>query len=688
MTSRMFRAFAVACIAFGVQGGLATAASLPSFKDVLSVPTPDYPRISPDGSAIAYTLKMADWEHNRYDTELYVARRGETPKEITQGVGSLSEPRWSPDGISIAYTADGESGTQVYLVPAAGGTPRAVTALPGPVLGYDWSPDGKSMAVLLFEPPGQIAAARADQYGNFTVMGEEHMQAHLWLVDVAQALEAGGAKMGARGLHKLTHGPFSVTIFSVAGLRNSFSFSPDGKTLAFIGAPTAEILDAIRSYVGVVDLKTGAMRSLTPGPTAWNETPVFSPDGQRILFSRTETDDFPKDNKLLIVPVAGGAIIELKPVIPGIDHQPLVLGWQQDGIHVFFLDRTQQHVYRIDPDTGRGAQITSAPATEIKADFSADGRELAVLGFNGASAPDIYRVALDNPKPVRVSSASDALETWPHHGVEIVEWTSPDNVKVEGVLYTPAGMRPGTRAPLIVMLHGGPRELEWPTRLHNAIYPIEQWLDEGALVFFPNYRGSLGYGIEFERLPLRNIGHAEAVDIYSGIDHLAAAGRIDPARVGVAGHSWGGYLAAFVSTSGNRFKAALVDSGITDHRINYVMSNAGVADIGYLRSNPWRQATIWDSASPISYVSRARTPTLIMHGDQDPVVPVENAHELYRGLLDMGVPVRFVLFKDTEHNVARPKDQMTAMLLNWQWFERYLWQRNVALPWETSGTHH
>ena len=152
----------------------------------------------------------------------------------------------------------------------------------------------------------------------------------------------------------------------------------------------------------------------------------------------------------------------------------------------------------------------------------------------------------------------------------------------------------------------------------------------------------------------------------------------------MVGHSWGGYLSAFAVTSTELFSAASIGSGITDNRVNYVLSVAGVAEEGYLESLPWEDSELWSATSPIDYVTGAEAPTLIQHGVDDVVVPVANAHLLHTALSDMGAPVQLVLFDDTGHYVSRPKELRAWMLQNLNWFSRHLWREELT---EASADH-
>lgn len=650
------------------------AATSADVRDVLSVPVVSGPRLSPDGVALLFTRQTADWSGNRFDTEIYISREGETPAPLTNNPdGSSTDPRWSPDGRYVGYLADRGRGMQVYRQSVRDGDIEQVTAWPGGLLSFEWSPDGRHMALLIVNPNDAAIAQRDAEYAQFEMLGESKLTASLWLVDIDKAIAAGGAHPTSTAIRRLTDGrEFSVAVFSVDGLRPGYAFSPNGESIVFSHGRSIEILDSIHSDVSVVDLESGHVRRLSSGAD-WDETPLFSPDGSTVLFARTVTADWLSDRKLMLVPAAGGDVKELEVHYDGRDRQPALLGWTRRGIDVFFLDGTAQAVHRIDPESGDTSALVREPHVVSQFTSSADGTTLAFAGFDGLHAPEIYR-GKAGKRPQPMTAVSQTLRNWPPHKVEVIRWHAEDGVTVEGILYSPGHPAVDGKTPLIVLLHGGPREAANPRRLHNQEYPVEQWLARGARVLVPNYRGSLGYGEQFRKLTMRNIGHAESRDVLAGIAYLVERGLADADRVAVVGHSWGGYLAAFLSVSTTRFRAASVGSAITDHRINYVLSRAGVAREGYLASLPWEEPVLWNSASPVSYVGNASTPTLIQHGDNDFIVPVTNAHVFYRGLRDRGVASLAVIFRNTGHSVDRPREKLAWMEQNLQWFDEYLFE--------------
>jgi dipeptidyl aminopeptidase/acylaminoacyl peptidase len=267
---------------------------------------------------------------------------------------------------------------------------------------------------------------------------------------------------------------------------------------------------------------------------------------------------------------------------------------------------------------------------------------------------------------------------WNAPPIEVISWTSKDGAKIEGVLHKPVGFEAGKRYPLILVIHGGPTGVSRPTPYSStSIYPIDLWVARGALVLEPNYRGSAGYGEQFRSLNVRNLGVGDAWDVLSGVDYLVKQGLADPAQVGSAGWSQGGYISAFLTThDAARFKAISVGAGISDWMTYYVSTDITPFTRQYLKGTPWEDPEIYAKTSPMTYIKGAKTPTLIQHGATDQRVPLPDAFELYRGLKDMGVPTKLIVYRGFEgvgHGPSRPKSSRAVMQHNLEWFDQYLW---------------
>jgi dipeptidyl aminopeptidase/acylaminoacyl peptidase len=269
------------------------------------------------------------------------------------------------------------------------------------------------------------------------------------------------------------------------------------------------------------------------------------------------------------------------------------------------------------------------------------------------------------------------VRAWARGAMEVVSWKSQDGTTIEGVLHKPNGFQPGKKYPLLVVIHGGPTGVSRPTLFSSTgTYPIDIWTARGALVLEPNYRGSAGYGEAFRSLNVRNLGVGDAWDVLSGIDYLIDKGMADKNQVGTMGWSQGGYISAFLATHDSaRFKAVSVGAGISDWMTYYVNTDITQFTRHYLKSTPWDDPEIYAKTSPITYIKQAKAPTLIQHGATDQRVPPPNAFQLYRGLQDVGVPSKLIVYKGFEgvgHGPSKPKSSRAVMQHNLDWFDKYM----------------
>jgi dipeptidyl aminopeptidase/acylaminoacyl peptidase len=260
----------------------------------------------------------------------------------------------------------------------------------------------------------------------------------------------------------------------------------------------------------------------------------------------------------------------------------------------------------------------------------------------------------------------------------VVQWKSTDGTPIEGVLIKPADFEPGRKYPLLVVIHGGPTGVDTPVLSADRYYPIERFAAKGAVILKVNYRGSAGYGAKFRALNVRNLGVGDYQDVISGVDYLIAKGIADKDRVASMGWSEGGYISAFITCYSDRFKAVSVGAGISDWLTYYVNTDIHPFTRQYLKATPWEDLEIYRKTSPITYVSRAKTPTLIQQGEQDKRVPPPNSYELYQALKDRNVPVKLVFFKGFGHGINKPKQQRALMEQNYDWFSKYIWGEEVS----------
>ena len=381
-----------------------------------------------------------------------------------------------------------------------------------------------------------------------------------------------------------------------------------------------------------------------------------------------------------MIPAAGGAITDLTA---SFDENPSPLAWVKDGILFSASQKTSAHLFLLDPGTRAVKKIT--PGTQWVFSgftFTADGSVLAFVRTGPKEFPELWTVSPMTGTLKKLTDMGAQVASWPQPSQEVITWKSTDGTPIEGVLHKPANFQPGKRYPLLVVIHGGPTGISRPTPFGSTTtYPIDIWLNKGALVLEPNYRGSAGYGEKFRSLNVRNLGIGDAWDVVSGIDYLVAQGLVDNDKVGTMGWSQGGYISAFLTTHDSaRFKAVSVGAGISNWMTYYVNTDIHPFTRQYLKATPWDDPKIYADTSPMTYIKQAKAPTLIQHGELDRRVPIPNAYELYQGLQDQGVPAKLIVYKGFGHGLTKPKAHRAAMEHNLEWFGKYIWGEAPPAP--------
>jgi dipeptidyl aminopeptidase/acylaminoacyl peptidase len=662
-----------------------SASSVPSIDQALEFQVASGPALSPDGQRVVYEVSRTNWKANAFERDLWIADRTGNTHLLTSQVKSSSGARWSPDGKWIAFASDRPGqiaetkadSRQIYVIDPMGGEARQVTKLEDGVDGYEWAPDSKTIAFTTKDPLSKAQKDRVERYGEYTVIDGDEQMTHLWTVDVTAAPVAAPAKdktpnpgsaappVGVPEAHRLTEGDeFSV---------QDFSWSKDGSKIAFAASKNGELKNLGTSTIYVVSVGDKKVTKLvtTPGP---NTNPHFSPDGGQVAFGTADGAQyfFYANEKIAVVPVTGGTP---KVVSGSFDEDARLLDWSAKGIYFAALKKTAAHLYLLNIATGAAEQVTHPDDVVTNGfSFSKDFSQVAYRAAMPNMGAEIYLASTTGAGSAeRVTHLSDAMKPYTLARREVVHWKSGDGATIEGILLKPVDFDPKKKYPLLVVIHGGPTGVDQPVVNPDRYYPIEQFVAKGALVLRPNYRGSAGYGGAFRALNVRNLGVGDYADVISGVDYLIAQAFVDKDRVGSMGWSEGGYISAFITTSSDRFKAVSVGAGISDWMTYYVNTDITPFTRQYLKATPWDDPEIYRKTSPISYIAKAKTPTLIQQGDRDKRVPVPDSFELRQALEDKGVPVKMVLYHGFGHPIDKPKQQRAVMEENLHWFGHYIW---------------
>lgn len=646
---------------------------------IVSIETPGAPAISPDGKAVAFTIRTADWDKNRYDREIYLTENDSMVQLTDNPKGSSGDIAWSPDGKLISYQAHTDIGTQIFLMNRDGSNVRQITALPGGIDSYIWSPDGRYMALKLSERPAKSRAQVEKVYGSFSFADDYSARSHLWLLDLTKARNA-EEPIAARAEHADTEAPLRrltrSTAFTVGGFfGGGFTFTPDGKEILFDHAKSGSPYDLGTQDISAVNIATAELRPIVRRP-GMDLNPVISPDGKTVAFHMGEPPYYyTRQYWLGHVAIEGGAIERITNESDTYNDANII-AWR--GNSIFFLAHhgVESHVHQMDMESGAVTNLTKGRGRIEGQSVSADGQTIAFGAVDGERAKEIYTRKLTkggHRSEKLLTQFSQAIADWPDTEVSLVQWTTPDGLELEGVLTLPAREnRLNGPMPILVIAHGGPSSTSRPRRVTDEVYPTEYWLRKGAAIFEPNYRGSGSYTDALMAANVRSMGIGYMVDVESGIDHLIKTGIADPDKLGAMGWSAGGTVTANLVTRTTRYKAFSVGAGISNYATYYALSDQPTSPLAYLEATPWDDPEIYAATGAMESIKRAVTPTLIQHGRDDNRVPFANGMEFFRGLKDVGVETELVIYEDTGHVISRPKEWMAAMEHNIRWFDTHL----------------
>ena len=636
------------------------------------------PRVSPDGSQIIYTRRWVNKLEDRFESGLWImSADGSKNRFLTNGSSAI----WSPDGTRIAYLTEGKpSGTQIHVrwMDAEGATSQITTLSDNPG-DLRWSPDGKSIGFTMVVPknvPWRIDMPEAPKGAKWTapprIVQTLHFRQdrrgfiepgyrHLFVVPAdggtARQVSKGDWSMGAR----------------FDGMDNGvgWDWTPDGRTMIADGfADSTADMNYRNSNLYAIDVTTGAMRRLTTVDGLW-ASPVVSPDGKRVAYSGyTQVKDSYHAAELYVMNIDGSGARKLSG---DLDRDVGDITWAADGSGSYFTaaDSGTMNVY-FAPNAGGARPVTTGSHMLTGFSMSKSGRAVGVRSSYQSPA-DIVRITLPRgggtaevTQLTRVNE--DVLARVKLGEVERVRYTSSGNTTVDGWVVKPPGFDPTKKYPLLMEIHGGP---------HGAYgtgfsYQFQNFAANGYVVLYTNPRGSTGYGSAFGNAIQRAYPSVDYDDLMAGVDAIIAKGFVDTTRMYVGGCSGGGVLSSWVIGHTNRFAGAAVRCPV----INW-MSFFGQTDVPLFTANffdaPfWEKPEQWLKQSPLMYVGKVTTPTVVMTGVLDLRTPMPQSEEYYAALKQRGIPTALIRFEGEYHGTgSKPSNFMRTQLYMMSWYNKY-----------------
>ncbi len=700
MRSRSSRLLGLALACVPVLRGEAQSPAAPSprrleLQDYYRLISVSAPALSPDGRRVVFVRTHIVEAENRRHSELWITQTDGSapPSRLTSPMAQASAPRWSPDGRLLAFrsvrrvTGDTQGASPIWFLDMREARGEAFQ-VPGVSEMPIWSPDGKWIAFTLPTPPPAVAEASRSEIERqlerrFTGRVVDWMNYRFdgrgYLNDPRDS-----SATPPRELYIVSsEGGIPRQLTRLGVNVQSPAWSPDGKRLAFI----ADTHQRDEYNYGRADLWTialdGPSKRLTDDGFD-HGSPAWTTDGASLVFARQQGLNDVVVRKqphggaedLYRMPADGGVMANLTPAWDLLPGAPMA---SPDGRWVYFSAGTggSAHRFRVPVRGGTVEQVTTGERQLGEFDSDAAFGRLVYIGATSDRPAELFTARIDGTEEKRLTSFNDALvaEVNPV-AARRLSYKSADGTPIEGWMLLPRGYNPaGPTVPMILAIHGGPHGAYG----NDFSTQFQAWAARGYAVLHTNPRGSTGYGEKFLWATWGGWGVVDYQDVMAGVDHALASFRIDPKRLGVTGYSYGGYLTDWIITQTPRFAAAVAGAGIS----NWI-SDYGTADIPRTKESeffgtPWeeRSAELLWQLSPIAHAAKVVTPTLLIHGEADLRVPIEQAEQMYTALKKRRVPARFVRYPEMYHGGWTPWNTVHRYHQELLWWDRYL---NATLP--------
>ena len=632
--------------------------------------------LSPDGARVAWVESVPPGAGVPAEAmKLQVVERahpGRPPVRVTASKdaalcaeGSLA---WSPDGQRLAFLSTAGEGRsrQLYVadVTGASGPPRRLTMLKGLLSEPKWSPDGKSVGVLVIEGSEDAQGPRGPAARETGVVQESPPVKRFAVVSVEDA---------------------RLRLVSPAGLFiHEYAWSPDGARVAVTASPPPGDANWWVAKVYAVEAATGEA-SLLHAPKWQVAEPTWSPDGRQLAFVEGLMSDEGNTGgdvwtvsvpERLAAKVRPGAKAALPARVP--PARNLTEGLKATATELFWP--APERLLFAAQAQGESALVTVSPqakdvtvlwkgAEQLKVSLARDGVTSAVVRDSFTQAPEVWR------GPVGAWTQLTRLNTdvrVPVGEVRSVTWTS-DGQQVQGWLVLPVSApgakdAKGVKVPMVTVVHGGPAAGVTPGFSAQTLLMAAR----GYAVFMPNPRGSYGQGEAFVQANRRDFGQGDFRDVLSGVDAVLASAPVDPARQGITGWSYGGFMAMWAVTQTQRFQAAVAGAGIANWQSYYGTNHIDTWMLPYFGASVYDDPEVYTRASPINAVKQVRTPTLVLHGERDVEVPASQGYEFHKALKALGVKTQLVIYADEGHGFRKPEHQKDRFVRTVDWFDTHL----------------
>ena len=645
------------------------------------------PQVSPDGKYVAYVVSTVDVKDDKSSSHIWmIGTDGTNDRQITFSSESEGSPRWSPDGKYLSFTSSrpGKArGNQVWLLDRNGGEAWQLTEIKGRMQGYEWSPDAKRLALVVGDPDPEAEPGPSPQPGatprvpkpividryHYKQDGQGYLlsgrHSYIYLYDLA-----------TKKLERLTKSKWD---------ESSPAWSPDGTRIAFMSNHSDDPDRDPSAQLFVADAKPESIeKALTPATTrAGRSRPEWSPDGKWIAFLDGEEKKYgaySMEHLALVATDGTGTPTHFKAA-DDLDRGVSSPKFSEDGKSITFVVTDDRSVYPMRANLSGGVAERLLPSPVVIGNLISAGGKTVTISGDDTKPGEIYIWERNGLR--QLTHQNDALMAELELGAtEDITFKSKDGTVVNGLLTYPVGYVKGTKAPLLLRIHGGPNGQDQ----HSFSSERQFFAANGYAVLNVNYRGSSGRGQKFSRAIFADWGNYEVQDLIAGVDHVIAMGVADPDKLGVGGWSYGGILTDYLIASDTRFKGATSGAG-TAFTVAFYGTDQYIIQYDYEIGPPWNPqawATYQKISYPFLHADRIQTPTLFLGGERDFNVPVQGSQQMYQALRSLGIDTQLIIYPNENHGIQRPSYQRDRMERYLAWYDKYVKKASSAPPTTTA----
>jgi dipeptidyl aminopeptidase/acylaminoacyl peptidase len=647
-----------------------------TFGDFINMKRLGDTQLSPDGKTIAFVVTVMNKLENTRNSDIWLMSvNGSNLRQLTSSPKSDGNPRWSPDGKKIAFISGRSGSPQIWIIPIDGGEAKKLTDMATGVSGFTWSPDGKAIAFASEVYPDCADDActkkREDEKENSKVGAKvfdsifirhfdswrDEKRSHLFIIP----LEGGTPK-------DLTPGNNDVPTIAL-GSDQDFVFSPDGKELCFVMNTDPLLPVSTNNDLFIVPTAGGEAKRITTSK-ADDNGPMYSPDGLYIAYRAMARPGFEADKQSIML--FNRKTQELSNLTEKLDRSAEQMVWTPDGKSIYFTvqESSRYAIYKVNI-TKKSYEKILDKMTIGNFEITPDEKTI-IFEKQASNLPwEIFSFDIKTKAVKQLTETNkELLSGLEMNTLEEFWFTGGGGEKIHGMLLKPPFFDPNKKYPLVMLIHGGPQGA-WEDEFHYR-WNYQMFASAGYVLVMINFHGSTGYGQGFTDSISGDWGGKPYEDIMKGLDYALANYKfIDSDRMCAAGASYGGYMINWLEGHTDRFKCLISHAGLFDLRGEW----GGTEELWFpewdLKGTPWT-SELYQKFSPSYYVPNFKTPCLVIHGQQDFRIPVEQAIQMFTSLQRVGVPSRFIYFPDETHFVVKPQNAEFWWKNVHEWLAKYL----------------